>query len=110
MPMPTRMNRSSETVTHMLRRRVGGLGKMLGALTGIGGIVVIGLQCLWLIQDGYWSPKTPLDLWLWLGNSYSTHAGAATDRIGLWLLGLPLGPVLVVAGLLLFAAGRKIDS
>ena len=105
-----RTNRSRYTVARMLRRRVGGLFKMLGALLGIGGIVVIGLQCLWLIQDGFWSPKTLLDLWLWLGNSYSIHAGVATDRVGLWLLDLSLGPVLLVAGLLLFAAGRKIDS
>jgi hypothetical protein len=102
-------NRPAHVVTRSIRRRLGRLLKIFAAVAGVGGIVVIGLQAMWWFQNGFWSPKSLLDLWLWLGNSYTINASARADRIGLWLLGLPLGPTLLVAGLALFGISRGVD-
>lgn len=69
---------------------------------------MIGLQCLWWFEDGYWTPKTPLDLWLWLGNSYAPISPSGMGRAALWALDLPLGAVLVAIALGLLWLSERI--
>ena len=88
--------------------RLGRTLKSLAALSGAAGVVFIALQCLWWFQDGYWTPKTLFDLWLWLGNSYSISASSGSERILLWVLDLPLGASLIASALILLLAGRAL--
>jgi hypothetical protein len=92
-----------------LGQRFARLLKSLAAVSGAAGVVFIALQCLWWFQNGYWTPKTLFDLWLWLGNSYSIHASSGSDRILLWVLDLPLGGALIASALILLLAGRALD-
>jgi hypothetical protein len=103
------LNRSPHAVTAAIRRRSARLLKTFAAVAGASGVVVIALQCIWWFEDGFWRPKSLLDLWLWLGNSYSINASATSDRIGLELLGLPLAPVLLVVAIVLFWVGKRVD-
>lgn len=91
-------------------KRIGRLFKSFAALTGSAGILVIGLQLVWWFEDGVWTPRSILDLWLFLGNSYSLNASNETGRIVLRLLDLPLAPSLIVIALFLLAASMRIDS
>lgn len=92
-----------------LGQRAGRLLKAFAALTGSGGVVVLALQTVAWFQDGAWTPRSLLDLWLWAGNSYSISAGGQGDRIALWVLDLPLGPTLLAVALGLLMASRAID-
>lgn len=90
-------------------QKFGRLIKAIGVLAGLAGAVLLGLQCLWWFEDGYWSPKTPLDLWLWLGLSYTPVAWHGLEHVLLWLLGLPLAGVLLALAYLVFTLGRRIE-
>lgn len=93
-----------------LDKRIGRLLKSFAALTGAAGILVLGLQLLGWFEDGLWTSRSILDLWLFLGNSYSLNAASGTGRFVLRLLDLPLAPSLIVVGLLLLAVGTRLDS
>lgn len=90
-------------------QRAGRLLKAFGALTGAGGVMVLALQAIAYFEEGFWTPGSLLDLWLWMGNSYSIRGGGQGDRIALWVLDLPLGPTLLAVALGLLVAGRAID-
>jgi hypothetical protein len=51
-----------------------------------------------------------LDLWLWLGNSYSISTANGTHRAASLILGLPLGPTLLGAALALLIVGREMGK
>jgi hypothetical protein len=89
-------------------KRLGRLLKSFAVLTGSAGVLVLGLQLLGWFKHGFWTPRSLLDLWLWLGNSYSLNAASGTGRLGLRLLDLPLAPSLLAIALVLFAAGARI--
>ncbi len=91
-------------------KRFGRLFRSFAALAGSGGVVVVALQCIWWFQDGFWSPKTLLDLWLWLGNSYSIRSSGETERVALWVLDFPLGAVLLVVAAGSFWIGKRLDA
>jgi hypothetical protein len=91
-------------------RKLGRLIKAFAALLGLGGAVVIGYQCVWWYQDGFWTPKSPLDLWLWFGFSYSPLPPGGFDQLLLLLLDLPLGAVLLAIGLGGYWLGERLDS
>jgi hypothetical protein len=94
-----------------LTKKFGRLLKAYGVLAGLAGVVVIALQCLWWYQSGYWIPKTPLDLWLWIGHSYTPMAQTGgIERVVAWLLDLPLGAALLVTALATFFLGKRIDA
>ena len=103
------MNRRPRRGRDRIDKRIGRLLKSFAALAGAGGIVVIGLQLVGWFEDGVWTPRSILDLWLFLGNSYSLDAASGTGRWVLRLLDLPLAPSLIVVGLLLLAAGTRLD-
>jgi hypothetical protein len=90
-------------------RKLRRLLRAFAALIGLAGVTLIALQCLWWFEDGYWTPKSPLDLWLWLGNSYSPMSSSGMGRVVLWALDLPLGAVLVAIALCVFWLSEQID-
>jgi hypothetical protein len=98
------MSTRNTPIGQKLRR----LPRAFAALVGLAGVTMIGLQCLWWFEDGYWTPKTPLDLWLWLGNSYTPISSSGMGRIVLWALDLPLGAVLVAIALGVFWLNERI--
>jgi hypothetical protein len=51
-----------------------------------------------------------LDLWLWLGKSYSVSTANGTLRVASLTLGLPLGPTLLGAALALLIVGREMGK
>ena len=91
-------------------KRLARLLKKLAIFLASIGIVVILLECLWWFQNGIWSDETLLDFWLALGNSYSVRSLNGAERIGLWLLDLPLGPVLLAIAAVTFWLGRRMDA
>jgi hypothetical protein len=103
-------NRPERASTNSIRKRLARPFKTFATLSGIAGIAVILLQCLWWFQNGFWSGETLLDFWLALGNSYSMRSLNGAERIGLWLLDLPLGPVLLGIAAVVFWLGKRIDA
>jgi len=91
-----------------IAKKLGRLLKAFAVLVGGAGVVIIGLQCMWWFQDGYWSPKSVLDLWFWLGNSYTPLRGAGLAHVVLWLLDLPVGASLLTAALIVFWLGDRL--
>lgn len=96
--------RKRATIAERLARLLRAFALLLGA----SGIVVLGMQALAWFRDGVWTRWDLLDLWLWLGNSYSINTANGTDRIALLTLGLPLGPTLLGAALALLIVARQI--
>lgn len=88
--------------------RLGRLLKFFAALAGSGGVGVLALQLVGWFQAGAWTPRSLLDLWLWMGNSYSIGAGGEGDRLALWILGWPLGPTLLAVALGLLLVARAV--
>ena len=90
--------------------RFGRLLKAAATFVGLAGITIIGLQCLWWFQDGYWSPKSVLDLWFWLGNTYTPMRGAGIARVVLFVLDLPVGATLLTVALFVFWAADRLTK
>jgi hypothetical protein len=90
--------------------RVARLLRSFALLLGASGVVVLGMQAIAWFRDGVWTRWDLLDLWLWLGNSYSISTSNGTDRVALLTLGLPLGPTLLGAALALLIVGRQIGK
>lgn len=93
---------------HKLGEKMGRLVQLPGVALGIAGVFVFGSQCLWLIEDRVWFPKTLFDLWLDLGFTFHQSGSAAFQRVVLWVLDLPLSLALVVAGMALFWLGDRL--
>ena len=87
--------------------KLGRLLKAAATFVGLVGVIIIGFQSFWWFRDGYWSPKSVLDLWFWLGNSYTPPRGD-NARIALWLLDLPVGASLLTVALLGFWLGERL--
>jgi hypothetical protein len=90
--------------------RVARLLRSFALLLGAGGVVVLGMQTIDWFRDGIWPSWVLLDLWLWLGHSYSISAASRADHITLLILDLPLGPMLLAAALVLLIVGRAIEK
>lgn len=93
-----------------INKRVVRLLRSVAMLFGAGGIVAIGMEAIGWFRDGVWTSQTLLDLWLWLGNSYSLRASSGTDRFVLQLLDLPLGVTLLVVALAILIVARRIEG
>jgi hypothetical protein len=104
------MNPNRRARTDNIGKRLPRAFKAFAALSGIAGIAVILLQCVWWFQNGFWTSETVLDLWLGLGNAYSMRSLDGPERVGLWLLDLPLGPVLLAIAAVLFWLGDRIGA
>ena len=93
-----------------ITERVARLLRSFALLLGASGVVVLGMQAIAWFRDGVWTSWDLLDLWLWLGNSYSISTASGTDRVALLTLGLPLGPTLLGATLALLIVGQLIGK
>jgi hypothetical protein len=104
--MPALKPRKRATIAERIARLLRAFALLLGA----GGVVVLGMQAIAWFRDGVWARWGLLDLWLWLGNSYSISATSSANHITLLILGLPLGLTLVGAGLVLLIVARQIEK
>jgi hypothetical protein len=93
-----------------MAERVARLLRSFAVLLGASGVVVLGMQAIAWFHDGVWTSWELLDLWLWLGNSYSISTTDGTNHAALLALGLPLGPTLLGAALALLIVGRRIGK
>jgi hypothetical protein len=85
-------------------KKLGRLLRALAALVGLAGCAVVAQQGLWWFQNGYWTPESFLNLWLWLGLSYSPRSMSGYE----WALNLPLGPVLLIIAIGIFWISRRV--
>jgi hypothetical protein len=89
---------------------MGRLLRSLALFLGASGVVVLAMQALGWFREGVWTSPTLLDLWLWLGNSYSLGTSDSVHRIVLRLLDLPLGLTLLLAALALLVGARRLED
>jgi hypothetical protein len=84
---------------------MGGLLILLGVVAALGGVVTVGLQGLWMLQDGIWTPESIGAIWLRIGLPLPSLPGMGS--VGSFIFDAPFSAALIVIGAVLIWLGGK---
>ena len=89
-----------------LREWVAGIGGLIWGLSGLGGLGLIGYQCLEWLKAGHWEEYSAIDTFRYLGMDPSQLTWVGLRSIVVWITELPLSLWLIFAPFILFVAAN----